>query len=358
MLREDVLLEEKPLLIVTRRDPICTFLGLALLTYRARRGLYTHIAHVDTLLSPSVQDLAYHYDNIVSLDLAETVEGDIKHRISKHNIVLEIVSERTFQKIYNLVEKDSEARTFLEIAAAMYYIEYGNAPVKISTLENVDLPPLPGVTYRSLSESLAFSLWPYVPQMSGDLDRASRELSRVSIDPERNLKELDASQADKLILLIVELYDKNRCLLKELDKLTLKTYLAFNELPVQDIYLVAESSYVLDSIGAFKLRDILKGVKLLQLKTIRDSSIRYINTVKSVVDNVMRGERVILDSLTLAIRVYRVLRTYRKRGVNVKVRIHESVICYVSDQRDLIEKCSSKTLLRLPDNIVIECAQL
>ncbi len=359
MAREDVYLDEEPLLIITRRDPICTFLSLALLLYRAKRKLYTHIAYVDSLLSPSVQDLLQHYDNVLSLDLADNIEGEAKHRLTKYNIVIEVLRENTFHKMQRLVEEDETALTMLEVAAVMYNLEYKQSTnLKISRLSPENLPPLPGVTYRPIIESLTLSLWPYIPDITGNPEKTEKVLLKVGIDPGKSFKEIEISQIDKLLFSIVELYDSNKCLLSELDKFTLNTYIFARSTPVQDIYLLYEAAYALNDSTLIKSRDIFKGVKILQLKSIRDKLFKYAELLRQALERSLKDGKYTFQSLTLALRVYRMLKVHKKRNVTIRVKIHENIMCCISDHLNCIEKYSSRTILRMPDNTVIECVQL
>ena len=359
MIKDDLVLDKEPLLIVTRRDPVCTFLSLALLIYRAKRGLYTHITHVDSLLSPLVQDLLQHYEKVLSLDLAAKVEGEIKHKLTKYSIVLETLGDDIFRKVRNIVERDTTALTMIEIAAIMYSLEYGCKPsIEITQLRTVNLPPLPGITYRPLAECLTFSLWPFIPQITGNVEKTQELLSKIGLDPNKRFYELEPSQIDKLLTLIIELYDTDKCSLRELDKLAMPTYITQQSVPVQDLYLTFEAAYALNDIEIIKLREVIRGVKLLQLKSVRDKIVKYLNIVRQSINSALRDEKLTLPSISLALRVFRILKVLKKRNVTIRVRVHENVICYVSTQEESTTGYSSKTVLRLPDEVIIQCMQL
>ncbi len=334
-------LTTSPLLILTRRDPLCIYYSILLTSLRLRRGLITHVSFIDHIFNTIIEDLSQHYDSILLLDLCMDFSS---RRINSFKDVKKLVIDlESINKICKLCSDDIKLRVLCDICKVMYIIErpeYVLENVKVESLKHVGLPPFPGINYLDISMSIRLSLTPYIPDISGS--------EKVNIDFNRDF--------DSITRTIIEHVLKYKLSGMLIDSIIYGTYLVREYLPVQDLLLYLES--VLWKDEYVNMLDLVNKDKILLDRNVLNMCFEYVRKVSSTIQDIVKGNHMTyeVDSMILLFRISKILRFYKKwKDIKIMHKPERGVKCIASGTLEKSEFRDRDFSIYEKDGIYVIC---
>ncbi len=314
-------LTSSPLLILTRRDPICIFYSIALTYLRLRRRLITHVSFVDSIFNTVVEDFTQHYDTVLLLDIC--TEFNTRMLNNFKNVRKLLINEESISQLLELSTGDAKIRNLVEICKILYIYEKPEIyqdEIKVETLDHLNIPPLPGVTYLDFEKSIKLCIIPYIPDITGS--------DSVDIDLSKNIEDIIRHISEKII--------RNKFSGVMLDSWLCGTYLLKNGSPIQDILLFLESSLRYEYY--INMVDILNQSKLLDNDRVFNTCFKYVKEISNIVQEVLKNNTLTfeVDNSVLFYRLMKILRFYRKwKDVKIIFKPRRDVKCVASGSLDM-----------------------
>ncbi|GEM_PF-6377064 len=329
--------EPGPLLIVTLREPLSYLTGLAILLERARNSKLTHLASVDTILSPIVDDLTQHYDNILIVNALEEADKRTLEKFHKKNIHKLIIREISdIREIEHSLMSDT-AKLFCELSVCLLYYEYDVKEYSFRYLRQTEHPPLPGIAYLSLDLSLKNMVIP-APLLLKDL-----------AIPSKSLREITQEEFLSILINIAKKIYENKQALAVLDVLCKRDYVTPMGTSVVDYLTVLETMFGLEVYIASPL-DLVTRSQILASSQARNFVEKYADKIRELLTE--GGE---IDNITMFYRlcIYRV--AARQKLENLNLRTRDGIICMPFAENVDLSSFKTYDVQRVRPNLKVVC---
>ncbi len=289
----DAILQSPSLLIMSNKDLDSMIASYSILLFRLERigeSCITHITFPDriTLLDHLANLSESDYDCVLVIGLVDNNLSIGSKRVlnidSRHRPF-----SRLLMSVFSKLQFD-ETRDMLTLAE-QYWLRYETYATKSRLCCRIATP---GALWKTVCRSLNHSLWPYIPEVTGNLDACVQALKRVNVRHDVNVQDLDPDEVMRLLKYIIDIFVQHRFNLRLVDVIVDDPLVVKDDVDALDLALSMEAQLSLKDY-VYGVAELIENPSIVKRDDVQTVVDKYVANVRSVVEELLDEINKVVD---------------------------------------------------------------